>query len=95
MITRKIEFMNRLFKLSYCQEELLQFLIDEKLITDFERSCVKDTADLPKFYVTLLERLCKEEKLMLADYEWIMLPVERLKLTLVTERNTRELLYNF
>jgi len=92
---KKIDFIGRLFKLSHCNEELLSFLIDEKLINDFERSALKDDPDHPKFFYNLLERLKKDDKLTLLDYEWMILPIERLKLTLVTERNMREFLYNF
>ena len=92
---KKIDFLNRLFKLAYSDSELLLFLTEEKLISDFERSCLKDEADIPKFFANLLEKLKREDRLLLLDYEWQVLPVERLKLTLVTERNSREFVFNY
>jgi len=91
---KKVEFINRLLRLSHCYEELVQFLIDERMISDFEMSSLKDEADKPRLIYEYLEKLKKEEKLLLLDYEWTILPIERLKLTVVTARDSREFSYN-
>ena len=91
---KKVEFINRLLRLSHCYEELVQFLIDERMISDFEMSSLKDEADKPRLIYEYLEKLKKEEKRLLLDYEWTILPIERLKLTVVTARDSREFSYN-
>lgn len=91
---KKIDFIDRLLKLSHCYDDLILFLLEEKLISDFERSTLGDSADKAKLLTELLEKLKKEEKVLLLDYEWSILPIERLKLTIVSPRDSREFVYN-
>lgn len=93
-MNRKTEFLGRLFALASCIDDLVAFLIAEKLLSEFQYSCLKQEADKPKFIYTLLEELKKADRLLLLDYEWSLLPIERLKLTIITERTTREFTYN-
>lgn len=90
----KIEFYRRLFTLAACQDELITFLKDQRLINDFQRTEIINESDKAKYICQLIEGLKKEEKLLLLDYEWTILPVERLKLTIITERTQREFCYN-
>lgn len=43
---------------------------------------------------TILNDLQKADKLQLVDYEWSILPFERLKLTLVTNTQRKEFEYS-
>lgn len=90
----KVEFLKRLFTLAACQDELIAFLKADRLINDFQLTAIANESDKAKYILNLLETLKKEEKLLLLDYEWSILPVERLKLTVVTERNSREFTFN-
>jgi hypothetical protein len=90
----KVEFLKRLFLLGACQDDLINFLKTEKLINDFQLTAIFNESDKAKYLQNLLEELKRSDKLLLLDYEWSILPVERLKLTVVTERNSREFTYN-
>ena len=90
---RKIEFLNRLFKLATCYDELIIFLKSEKLLSDFQLDELKNNSDKAKYLIELLEALKQKDKLLLLDYEWQLLPIERLKLTIITERVSKEFVY--
>jgi hypothetical protein len=90
----KVEFLRRLFTLSPCVDDMIHFLKDQKLVNDFQVTALTNDSDKAKYIYNLLETLKKEDKLLLLDYEWSVLPVERLKLTIVTERTSREWTYN-
>jgi hypothetical protein len=75
-------------------DEIINFLKEQKLINDFQVSAMTNDSDKAKYLHNLLETLKREDKLLLLDYEWTILPVERLKLTIVTERIQREFIYN-
>lgn len=90
----KVEFLRRLFALSPCMDEVIIFLKEQKLINDFQMTAIANDSDKAKYLFNLLEALKKEDKLLLLDYEWAILPIERLKLTIVTERMQREFTHN-
>jgi len=75
-------------------DEVVAFLLSERLLTEFQFSVLKQESDKAKYLCLHLEDLKKTEKLLLLDYEWVILPVERLKLTIVTERINKEFTYS-
>lgn len=91
----KLQFIERLLKLSHCTDEMMQFLVNDKLLNDQEVQAIRNAVDQPRLILSTLEGLKKQDKLLLLDFEWLLLPVERLKLTLITEREKREFVYNF
>jgi len=94
-IKRKIDFLNRLFELTKCRIELLQFLKDEKIITDDTMARIlhdHHTTHATQI-VNLLQECHKKETLQLVDYEWTILPKELLRLTLVSNTMKKEFLY--
>ena len=93
-MVKKIEFLNRLFKLAACLEELIDFLRSEKLLTDHQLGTVKSESDKAKYLYGILEDLKQQDRLLLLDYEWQILPIERLKLVLVTDRVSKEFRFN-
>jgi len=94
MNTKKVDFIERLIRLRNTYEDLAIFLREEKLIDDNNLAELKNAVSRPKYLYGLLEKLKEEEKVELLDYEWTVLPVERLKLTIVTKRVTKEFSYN-
>lgn len=92
---KKIECLDRLFVLLRCRSEILQFLKDEKLITDDTLNVIlmEHHATHSTKIATLLEELVKDDKLQLVDYEWTILPKELVKLSLVTKVTKKEFAY--
>jgi hypothetical protein len=94
-VNDKVEFLDRLLKLSFCYEDLIAFLYTEKVVSDFDLSTLKNKPDRSKLLVAILEEAKNKEKLLLLSYDWIVLPVERLKLTIITERMSKDFVYNY
>lgn len=93
---RRIDCLERLFALLKCKVDLLQFLKEEEVISDdtMQRLLIEHhTAHCTKIAGILADAV-KENKIQLADYEWSILPVEIVKLTIVTNRTKREFEYS-
>lgn len=95
-IMKRKDFLNRLLKLSECRDELLQYLLEDKVITEDDVRNMKMYAGHIGRYMEQLLRECeRDEKLQMINYDWVVLPTERLRLTIVTFKTTREFSYNW
>lgn len=93
---KKIECLNRLFDLIKCRTDILQFLKEEKIISDdLMQSILHEhhTQHAPRI-ATLLDELASKDQLQLVDYEWAILPKEVVKLTLVSKSNKKDFSYS-
>jgi hypothetical protein len=90
----KVECISRLIDLTSCLEDILSYLLDEKIITQREVSAIKLENNKSKFLYEILEKAKNEEKLQLLTYDWTLLPVERIKIRLVTNRSSKEYVHN-
>ena len=94
--TRKeIECLARLQELTSSQDEILAFLLAESLITKEEIAGIKRAPDQAKVLQAHLASVSAANKMQLLEYQWDFLPVERLKVLIVTDRNSKEFSYNF
>jgi len=91
---KEVECIQRLLDVALMVEEWMDFLLENKLL---------DSSGIPAFalernkalYIhNVLTEGKKTEKVLLLDFEWQLLPVERIKVTIVTARNTKEFVYN-
>jgi hypothetical protein len=73
---------------------ILEFLVAEDLMTREERKGVLASSDVPKAIHTFLAKM-KGKQLQLLEYEWTLLPEERLKITIITDRNSKEFSFNY
>ena len=85
----------RLFKLANCYEELVDFLMAEKIISESDLVNLKLELNKPKLLHEILKKAEKEDKLILLAFDWIVLPIERLRLQLITERSNKEFTYKY
>ena len=92
--SKEIEFLSRLDELTSSTEMILEFLTNEGLVTKDQRKAILSSSDKAKA-VQLYLRTMKGKQLQLLEYIWEVLPVERLKATIVTDRATKEFSYNF
>jgi 3-methyladenine DNA glycosylase AlkC len=92
---KKIEFLDRMFKLLNNRFEILDFLKQEKIITDdtMQNLLNQHHSSHPSLIVSLLDELAQTEKLQLLNYEWTILPKELLQLTIVTEQTKKQFTY--
>lgn len=89
---REIQCLERLHELTAAYEEFLQFLLQELLITRDELKAIHKAPELDraKLIQEKLATLSKERKLQLLEYEWTILPFERIHITIVTDNGHRE-----
>lgn len=89
---KKIDCLKALFKKAQCRQEVLEFLAEEKIIPqvsvqDILHSNHNTHASQIAF---ILDSAEKEESLQLVDYEWVILPVSKIKLTIVSNNTKKE-----
>lgn len=89
---REIECLHRLHQLTPAYEELLQFLTQELLISKEELKAIRLSPEQAKMLQNKLATLSNDRKLQLLEYEWSILPVERIRITLVTDTSQKELI---
>lgn len=92
--TNKILCLQRLQDVTGQLPDILEFLKQEQLIDDVMMKSVKQSSDYAKEIYTILSDLQVRNKLQLLEYEWNVLPVENILLTIITERNQREFTFN-
>ena len=93
-VNLEIRCLARLDELIASNETIMEFLVSEELMTKEERRVAVTAPDVAKCLQAHLAKL-KGNKLQLLTYEWIVLPDERLKVSLVSDRNSKEFSYNF
>jgi hypothetical protein len=86
----QIECLKRLDELTASYDAMIEFLQSEDLLTREEGKAIRSSSEIPKMLHSKLATLSKTNKLQLLEYEWIMLPAESIRITVVTDRASRE-----
>lgn len=92
---KEIDCIARLFKLADCYDEMVDFLIEEKLINDSDLVNLRLDSNKPQFIYNLLKQAANDDQLLLFAFDWVVLPVERIRLRLVTKRTNKEFAYKY
>ena len=87
---REIECLKRLQELSPVYEELISFFAQEYLLSKEELKAIKGSPDQGRLLQAKLASLSAERKLQLLEYEWSILPTERIRIFVVTDRGFKE-----
>jgi predicted HTH transcriptional regulator len=92
---KKKEFLIKMFGVLRNRQEILEFLAEQKVITktDIQTILLTNHNTHAGQIATLLENAVKEEQLQLVDYEWSILPVEKMCLTIVSDSTKKEWRY--
>lgn len=90
----EINCLKRLNERTHQLDDILMFLKQEEIIGDNEPRVVRQSADKEKELYKLLNSLKKTNKVQLLQYEWSILPVENIRIHIITDRNQREFTYN-
>lgn len=87
----KIQFLLRMDRANALFQSLSVFLVDEKISTkaDMAELVRQPTGAMAQQFYLLLA----SDKLSLVDWEWVILPTERMKLTIVTHNGVKEFTY--
>jgi hypothetical protein len=71
-------------------DELVAFLTQEYLLDREELKVFKGSPEQAKLLQVKLATLSEERKIQLLEYEWSLLPVERIRINLVTDSGFKE-----
>jgi len=91
---REIECLLRLQTLTGQLEEILYFLRSEDLITDSLVKTTKHSSNMPKDVQQILQDVQLTNKVQMLTYEWSVLPVENIIITIITDRAQKLFEYN-
>ena len=91
---REAECLERLHALSPIYDEILAFLNQEQFITADLIKTIRMALDRHKLLQTILADLAKDRKLQLLEYEWNLLPVETIKVLIVTATSHKEFVFH-
>lgn len=94
IVANQINCLQRLQDTTGQLEDILMFLKLENLIDDNQIKSVKLGADHAKEVQQILRNLQVTNKLQLLMYEWNILPVENILISIITERNSRDFTFN-
>jgi hypothetical protein len=89
-VRRQIECLNKLQSLNGGISDIFEFLYSETLLTREQIHFIKSCPDVGKVMQVRLAAMCKEGKIQLLEYEWNILPIERIKITIVTDKSSKE-----
>lgn len=92
---KEIECLKRLQNRKGGADELLEFLVSENFIDTHKAKSIKTSPEAFKELHECLKSLHDANKFQLLEYEWQVLPIERIKITIVTDRIHREFVHNF
>ena len=90
-----VDCLKRLFHLTGSYEDLIEFLLQEKIIDQDYLVNLSHEKDKVRELCHTLFLASKQEKLQLLQFDWVVLPVERIRLKLVTDMQTKEYTHNF
>ena len=90
---RQVQCLKRLEELNGSYEDILQFLMQEDLIDKAKSLSVRSSADKAKEIHGLLNHLSRSGGIQLLEYEWSVLPVERITLLIITNKSKKEITY--
>lgn len=93
-LSREIQCLQRLQNTTSQLDEIISFLKQEGLIDDNQIKTVKLQPDHAKEVQLLLANLKKQGKFQLLSYEWNILPIENIKVHIITDRNQKDFAYN-
>jgi len=94
MKQRHIDCIKRLLEL-LSGVELLDFMKEEKIISNEQLVELPLEVDKSKYIYRLLLSASSTEKIQLLAFDWILLPKEQIRIRIVTEFQTREFSYGY
>jgi hypothetical protein len=89
----ELQCLQRLIEKTNCQQEITEWLVTEKLLTkDAEKAIYANKSHTNIIYEIhkVLQSLRDNERVQLLDYVWNILPVEQIRITIVSDNERHE-----
>jgi hypothetical protein len=94
MINPKIQcIMRYLDRIGY--QEIAEYLLTSKFAVPTDVAAVIHIQERAEFIYYALKQAETDEKLLLLDFEWSILPLEQIKITCVSIREEKQFTYGF
>jgi hypothetical protein len=94
MINPKIQcIMRYLDRIGY--HEIANYLIDSKFIPATDAAGAIHPQERAELIYNALSKAAAEEKLLLLDFEWKILPLEQIKIICISTREEKQFTYGF
>lgn len=91
----KIECLDRLFKKTHCQDEFIEYLVDQGILNRDTINPNDREFDVLKVLHTALHEAVQKDKILLLDYKWQLLPIEQIRIQIITSRGSKDWLYGY
>ena len=75
--------------------EIVEYLLTNKLAVESDAKAAIHPQERAEFIFNSLKKGEADEKLLLIDFEWNILPIEQVKITCVSTRESRQFTYGF
>jgi hypothetical protein len=92
--SKEIMCLNRLQETTQQLDSILDFLRQESLLDEQSVKNAKGSPDFAKYIQETLRELQIKNKFQLLEYEWNLLPIENIRIYIVTDRNQAEFVFN-
>jgi len=92
-MNKKIECLTRLLDADMFYE-FSEWLTDVKLSSTDTFTNISSNHERAEIIFTILTKAHKSGKLLLLDFEWVILPIEQIKVTCVTLSLVKEFIYS-
>ena len=90
----KINFLKTLFEKQVPRQDILQFLVQNDLITVTNmQELLAEHASMHPTKIAFLLKELEDAKKLSALFEWTLLPDELMKLTIITDKDKKEFIY--
>lgn len=94
LIKQEIECLSRLFVIGPYLDEMVDFFLLEGIMKKEELPYLKGSSDKAKYIQVVIAKAREANSLILSDFEWQVLPYEKIRIYLVTSRVAKEFLYS-
>lgn len=92
---KKVECLATYFKKTESMESFIEYLKDEKLYNEDTFHGLDRFDEKVRTIYNILEQGVKDEKILLLDYHWQILPIHQIKIQIITNRSKRDFLYGY
>ena len=76
-------------------QEIAEYLLSYKFVESTDIAAAIHLQERAELIYVALKKAEKEEKLLLLDFQWSILPLEQIKITCVSPREERQFTYGF
>lgn len=92
--SKEIECLKRLHQLTSQLSDIVTFLKQEGLVDDNQMRSLQQSSDFPKDVQFMLRNLQVTQRLQLLSYNWSVLPAENIDIHIITNRDSRNFVFN-